>query len=76
MKFGLIAGNGKFPFMVVEGRTQSGAQVVAARSAKRPIRRLNNLPSASTWIGIGQLGEDDSVSSKTKASRRRSWQGR
>jgi DUF1009 family protein len=30
MKFGLIAGNGKFPFMVVEGARQSGARMVVA----------------------------------------------
>ena len=30
MKFGLIAGNGKFPFMVVEGARRSGVPLVVA----------------------------------------------
>ena len=30
MKFGLIAGNGRFPFMVLRGAHQSGAQVAVA----------------------------------------------
>ena len=39
MKFGLIAGNGEFPFMVVDGARQSGVPLVVAAIPRRPIPR-------------------------------------
>ena len=56
MKFGLIAGNGKFPFMVLEG-ARSGAQVAVAAISEETDPEIEKLADSLTWIGIGQLGK-------------------
>lgn len=56
MKFGLIAGNGKFPFMVVEGARQSGVQLVVAAIREETDPRMDQLAERVKWVGIGQLG--------------------
>jgi DUF1009 family protein len=56
MKLGLIAGNGKFPFMVLEGARQSGAQVAVAAIREETDPQIEQLADALTWVGIGQLG--------------------
>lgn len=56
MKLGLIAGNGKFPFMVLEGARQSGAQVAVAAIREETDPEIERLADRCTWIGIGQLG--------------------
>ena len=57
MKFGLIAGNGRFPFRVIAGAKRSGTDlaVVAIREETDPAieRETDHL----LWIGIGQLGK-------------------
>lgn len=56
MKLGLIAGNGKFPFMVLEGARKSGAQVAVAAIREETDPEIELLADRCTWIGIGQLG--------------------
>src|ERR1043166_5255838 len=56
MKFGLIAGNGKFPFMVVEGARRSGAEIVVAAIREETDPDIERLPNRIPWVGIGQLG--------------------
>lgn len=57
MKFGLIAGNGEFPFLVVEGARKAGAAlaVVAIREETDP--RIEEFADKIVWVGIGQLGK-------------------
>ena len=57
MKFGLIAGNGQFPFLVVEGARASGValSVVAIKEETDPA--INDAVETVTWVGIGQLGK-------------------
>jgi UDP-2,3-diacylglucosamine hydrolase len=57
MKFGLIAGNGKFPFMVLEGARRAGAQVAVAAISEETDPDIEKLADNLTWIGIGQLGK-------------------
>ncbi len=56
MKFGLIAGNGKFPFMVLEGARQSGAQMAVAAIREEADPEIEQVAERMTWVGIGQLG--------------------
>jgi UDP-2,3-diacylglucosamine hydrolase len=56
MKFGLIAGNGKFPFMVLEGAHRSGAQIAVAAIREETDPDIEQLADTVTWVGIGQLG--------------------
>ena len=57
MKYGLIAGNGKFPFMVIEGARRAGfsLSVIAIREETDP--EIERVASSVQWIGIGQLGK-------------------
>ncbi len=57
MKYGLIAGNGQFPFLVVEGANKLGAElaVVAIREETDP--GIDNVAKNVHWVGIGQLGK-------------------
>ncbi|MFL6467429.1 MAG: LpxI family protein [Pyrinomonadaceae bacterium] len=57
MRFGLIAGNGQFPFLVVDGARRSGASlsVVAIKEETDP--RINDAAEKVLWVGIGQLGK-------------------
>src|SRR5215203_5034680 len=57
MKFGLIAGNGKFPFMVVEGARQSGVPLVVAAIREETDPEMDRRADRVKWVGIGQLGK-------------------
>jgi len=56
MKFGLIAGNGKFPFMVLEGARQAGVQMVVAAIREETDPAIESVADSVKWVGIGQLG--------------------
>ena len=56
MKFGLIAGNGKFPFMVVEGARRSGVPLVVAAIREETDPEMDQRADRVKWVGIGQLG--------------------
>jgi DUF1009 family protein len=57
MRYGLIAGNGRFPFMVVEGARRAGVllSVAAIREETDPL--IEKEVESLTWVGIGQLGK-------------------
>ncbi|HEX7773515.1 MAG TPA: UDP-2,3-diacylglucosamine diphosphatase LpxI, partial [Pyrinomonadaceae bacterium] len=56
MKFGLIAGNGKFPFMVVDGARRSGVPLVVAAIREETDPEMDQRAECVKWVGIGQLG--------------------
>ncbi|REJ75913.1 MAG: LpxI family protein [Acidobacteria bacterium] len=57
MRYGLIAGNGKFPFLVVEGARKEGysLSVVAIKEETDP--SIEDVADDVEWIGIGKLGK-------------------
>jgi len=57
MKFGLIAGNGKFPFLVLEGARKAGAEVAVAAIREETDPEIERVADSLTWVGIGQLGK-------------------
>lgn len=57
MKLGLIAGNGKFPFLVLEGARKAGASVAVAAIREETDPDIESLADRVTWVGIGQLGK-------------------
>jgi UDP-2,3-diacylglucosamine hydrolase len=57
MKFGLIAGNGKFPFLVVEGARKAGASLAVVAIKEETDRRIEEVADRVLWVGIGQLGK-------------------
>jgi len=57
MKLGLIAGNGQFPFLVLEGAKRAGASVAVAAIREETDPSIEQLADRLTWVGIGQLGK-------------------
>ncbi len=57
MGFGLIAGNGQFPFLVVEGARRQGQplSVIAIKEETDP--RIDEAADEVKWVNIGQLGK-------------------
>ncbi len=57
MTFGLIAGNGNFPFLVVEGAKKAGQKLVVAAIREETDKRIEEVADKVIWVGIGQLGK-------------------
>lgn len=61
MRLGLIAGNGRFPFLVLEGARRAGAcvSIAAIKEETDPDieRAAADAGGSVEWVGIGQLGK-------------------
>jgi UDP-2,3-diacylglucosamine hydrolase len=57
MKYGLIAGNGRFPFFVLEGAQRRGVEVVVAAIKEETAPEIDKQAARVEWIGVGQLGK-------------------
>ncbi len=57
MRYGLIAGNGKFPFMVLEGARRAGASLSVVAIREETDQEIERLAERVHWVGIGQLGK-------------------
>lgn len=56
MKLGLIAGNGQFPFLVIEGARKQGVSLAVVAIKEETDKRIEKLAKDIVWVGIGQLG--------------------
>jgi UDP-2,3-diacylglucosamine hydrolase len=57
MKYGLIAGNGRFPFLVLDGARRRGVEVVVAAIKEETAPEIESRASRVEWVGVGQLGK-------------------
>lgn len=57
MKFGLIAGNGRFPFLVAEGARRAGASLSVVAIREETDKSIEDVADKVVWVGIGQLGK-------------------
>lgn len=57
MKFGLIAGNGQFPFLVIEGARRQGTGLAVVAIREETDKRIDDVADEIAWVGIGQLGK-------------------
>ena len=57
MKLGLIAGNGSFPFLVLQGARQAGVQVIVAAIREETDPDIEKFSDNVMWVGVGQLGK-------------------
>lgn len=57
MHYGLIAGNGRFPFMVIEGARRAGVSLSVAAIREETDPGIEQEVERLTWVGIGQLGK-------------------
>jgi DUF1009 family protein len=56
MRYGFIAGNGKFPFLVAEGARRAGVSLAVAAIKEETDPAIERVAERLTWVGIGQLG--------------------
>jgi DUF1009 family protein len=56
MKCGLIAGNGRFPFLVLEGAREVGVEMAVAAIREETDPQIEQFADSIEWIGVGQLG--------------------
>lgn len=57
MRYGLIAGNGQFPFLVVEGARKAGASLSVVAIKEETDKRIDDVAEGVQWVNIGQLGK-------------------
>lgn len=57
MKYGLIAGNGRFPFLVVEGARKAGVSLSVVAIKEETDKSIEAIADKVIWVGIGQLGK-------------------
>ena len=56
MRYGLIAGNGRFPVLALETARKLGHDVVAIGIQEEASREIENLAARCYWISLGALG--------------------
>ncbi len=57
MRYGLIAGNGRFPFLVIAGARSAGVSLSVAAIREEADPTIESEVERLTWVGIGQLGK-------------------
>ncbi|HKQ92911.1 MAG TPA: UDP-2,3-diacylglucosamine diphosphatase LpxI [Blastocatellia bacterium] len=57
MKYGLIAGNGRFPFLVLEGARREGVEMIVAAIKEETDPAIENLARTVEWVSVGHLGK-------------------
>ena len=57
MKFGMIAGNGSFPFLVLKGARKAGVELAVVAINEETDPHIADGSEEVTWVGIGQLGK-------------------
>lgn len=56
MRYGLIAGNGRFPFLVIEGARKAGETLFVAAIKEETDADIEEAAEHVSWMGIGKLG--------------------
>jgi UDP-2,3-diacylglucosamine hydrolase len=56
MRYGLIAGNGRFPILALESARSLGHEVVVVAIEEEASREVESLAARCYWISLGQLG--------------------
>lgn len=57
MNYGLIAGNGQFPFLVIEGARKQGISLAVVAIKEETDPKIDEVSDNVVWVGIGQLGK-------------------
>jgi UDP-2,3-diacylglucosamine hydrolase len=56
-RYGLIAGNGKFPFLVLEAARSQGIEMVVAAIKEETFPEIEQHAKTVHWMSLGQLGK-------------------
>jgi len=57
MRYGLIAGNGRFPFLVLEGARAEGVEMAVAAIKEETDPKIEQIAASLEWISVGHLGK-------------------
>jgi UDP-2,3-diacylglucosamine hydrolase len=57
MRYGLIAGNGRFPLLALESARRLGHEVTVIAIQEEAAPEVESLASSCHWISLGQLGK-------------------
>lgn len=57
MQYGLIAGNGRFPFLVIDGARRAGVELAVVAIKEETDPDIEKIAQNITWVGIGQLSK-------------------
>lgn len=57
IKYGLIAGNGKFPFMVLDSAHERKLDMIVAAIKEETFPEIESCGYPVHWLGLGQLGK-------------------
>lgn len=57
MNYGLIAGNGQFPFLVIDGARRQGVNLSVVAINEETDASITDAADDVAWVGIGQLGK-------------------
>ncbi len=57
MRYGLIAGNGRFPILALESARQLGLEITVIALQEEAAKEVESLADRCHWISIGQLGK-------------------
>ncbi len=55
-QWGLIAGNGRFPFLVLEGARSQGIEMAVIALKEEASPELERTAKKLHWVGLGELG--------------------
>jgi len=56
-RYGLIAGNGRFPLLALESARRLGYEITVIALQEEASKELETLADRCYWISIGQLGK-------------------
>jgi DUF1009 family protein len=56
-RYGLIAGNGRFPFLVLEAARSQGIEMVVAAIKEETFPEIEQRAQTVHWLSLGQLGK-------------------
>ena len=56
-RYGLIAGNGKFPFLVLEAARSQGIEMVVVAIKEETFPEIEKYAKTVHWLSLGQLGK-------------------
>jgi DUF1009 family protein len=57
MIYGMIAGNGRFPFLVLDGARRAGVRLAVAAIREETDPEIESVADSVVWVGIGQLNK-------------------
>ncbi|MBO0722739.1 MAG: UDP-2,3-diacylglucosamine diphosphatase LpxI [Blastocatellia bacterium] len=57
MRYGLIAGNGRFPFLVLEGARAEGIEMAVAAIKEETDPQIESIAGVVEWISVGHLNK-------------------